>query len=192
MTATATSVLRKEHEAILKMLDATDEAARQIERGNAADPEILSGLLEFLRLFADRCHHGKEEDLLFPKLEQKGMSRHGGPIAVMLMEHDQGRALIRKMVEASESFAAGDPAAAKVWAAAAQGYTQLLRSHISKENDILFVMAEQLLSDEEQGELYAGFEKVELEKMGAGTHDRLHKLMDRLCARIFSEAHTAA
>jgi hemerythrin-like domain-containing protein len=192
MTATATSVLRKEHEAILKMLDATDEAAKQIERGGAADPEVLSGLLEFLRLFADRCHHGKEEDLLFPKLEQKGMSRHGGPIAVMLMEHEQGRALIRKMVAASEAVAAGDQGTAKSWAAAARGYTQLLRSHISKENDILFVMAEQLLTDEEQSELCAGFEKVELEKMGAGTHDRLHKLMDRLCARIYSEAHATA
>jgi hemerythrin-like domain-containing protein len=141
-------------------------------------------------LFADRCHHGKEEDLLFPMLEKKGLPRQGGPIAVMLMEHDQGRALIRKMAEAAEAFAAGDAIAAKRWAAPAQGYTQLLRSHIDKENNILFVMAEQLLSDAEQSELSVAFEKVELEKMGAGTHERLHKLMDSLCSRIFSEAQT--
>ncbi len=187
MTATATSVLRNEHEAILKMLDATDEAAKQIEKGSLPDPEILSGLLEFLRLFADRCHHGKEEDLLFPMLEKKGLPRQGGPIGVMLMEHDHGRALIRKMVEEAESFASGNAAAAKNWAAAARGYTQLLRSHISKENDILFVIAEQMLSEAEQSELCDGFEKVELEKMGAGTHERLHLLMDRLCARIYSD-----
>jgi hemerythrin-like domain-containing protein len=191
MTASATATLRHEHDAILKMLDATDEVARQIENGRIPEPDTLSGLLEFLRVFADRCHHGKEEDLLFPLLEKKGLPRHGGPIAVMLREHDQGRALIRMMVDAAEAFAAGDASAAKQWAAPAQGYTQLLRSHIGKENDILFVMAEQLLSDAEQSELFAAFEKVEVEKMGPGTHERLHKLMDGLCSRIFSEAPAA-
>jgi len=182
----ATAVLRKEHEAILKMLDATEEAAKQIEMGVAAEPEVLSGLLEFLRLFADRCHHGKEEDLLFPMLEKKGLPRNAGPVGVMLMEHDQGRALIRRMVEASEGFASGNRAAAEDWARAARGYALLLRSHIGKENNILFMMADQLLSEEEQEELSAGFERIEQEKMGEGTHERLHALMDRLCARIYS------
>jgi hemerythrin-like domain-containing protein len=189
---TATTILRKEHEAILKMLDATEEVAKQIEQGVTPETEVLSGLLEFLRLFADRCHHGKEEELLFPMLEKKGLPRDGGPVGVMLMEHDQGRALIRQMIEAAESFAGGNRAAANDWARAARGYTQLLRSHISKENNILFVMAEQLLSDAEQEELSAGFEKVELEKMGEGTHERLHGLMDKLCTKIYSEAPVRA
>jgi hemerythrin-like domain-containing protein len=94
------------------------------------------------------------------------------------------------MVEAADAFAAGDASAAKQWAVPAEGYTRLLRAHIGKENDILFVMAEQLLSDVEQSELSLAFEKMELEKMGAGTHERLHELMDRLFARIFSEAQT--
>ena len=64
----ATSVLRKEHDAILKMLDATEQAARRIESGQTVAPETLQGLLEFFQLFADQCHHGKEEDLLFPLL----------------------------------------------------------------------------------------------------------------------------
>ena len=150
MGASATGTLRTEHEAILRMLDATEEVANQIERGSPVAAETLSGLLEFLRLFADRCHHGKEEDLLFPLLEQKGMPREGGPIGVMLLEHEQGRALIRRMATAGEAFAGGDADSAGAWAAAARDYAALLRVHIDKENNILFMMAERILTDAEQ------------------------------------------
>src|SRR3990172_610209 len=106
MTA-ATSTLRKEHEAILKMLDATEAAAQRLEQGERLRPETLAGLLEFFRLFADRCHHGKEEDLLFPLLESKGLPRSGGPIGVMLSEHEQGRPLVRQMADAAEAYGGG-------------------------------------------------------------------------------------
>ena len=183
----ATEVLRQEHEVILKMLDATEELARQLTAGRRVEPRVLDGLQEFLRLFADQCHHGKEEDLLFPKLEQKGMPRQAGPIGVMLIEHDQGRAWIRQMMQASAAYAQGRPEAPSNWANAARGYAALLRDHIAKENNILFVMAERMLSPEEQSELSAQFERAELEKMGPGTHERLHGLMDELLAEIWKE-----
>ncbi|MBZ5514772.1 MAG: hemerythrin domain-containing protein, partial [Acidobacteriia bacterium] len=121
----ATAILRKEHDAILKMLDATEEAARRIDAGQAVAPETLEGLLEFFRLFADRCHHGKEEDLLFPLLESHGMPRAGGPVGVMLREHEEGRALIQQMVSAEEAAKAGDAAAPARWAEAARVYAGL-------------------------------------------------------------------
>jgi len=192
MSYRATTILRQEHEAILKMLDASEATAHKIEKGVTVPPERLSGLLEFLRLFADRCHHGKEEDLLFPKLGEKGFSPNAGPVAVMLYEHEQGRALIRKMVEASEACAAGNSEAAREWAGAAHDYVSLLRAHINKENTILFTMAEQMLSEREQEELAEAFEKVELEKMGEGTHERLHALMDKLLAEIFPATRVSA
>jgi hemerythrin-like domain-containing protein len=179
---TATLILRKEHEAILKMLDASEEAARRIESGQTVAPETLEGLLEFFRLFADRCHHGKEEDLLFPLLESRGLPRQGGPLGVMLREHDQGRELIRQMVEAVGASRTGDTTTLARWAEAARAYAQLLRAHIGKENDVLFVMADNMLSPEEQSALAAEFEKFEVEQMGAGTHERLHASMDRLLA----------
>jgi len=168
---TATAVLRKEHEAIVKMLEVTEEVARRLEAGEHVAAETLAGLLEFFRLFADKCHHGKEEDLLFPQLEKKGMPRAGGPLAVMLAEHEQGRALIRQM-------------AGPAWAAAARAYASLLRAHIEKENHVLFVMAERMLTPSEQAELAEGFEKSEVEKMGAGTHERLHAMMAKLIKDI--------
>lgn len=184
---TATETLRHEHDAILRMLDATEETARQLAAGAPVEPRILEGLLEFFRLFADQCHHGKEEDLLFPKLAEKGLPRNMGPIGVMLLEHDQGRALVRQMADAAADHKAGREDAAGRWAESARSYAALLREHIAKENHILFVMAERMLTAEEQQELSAQFETVEVEKMGAGTHQRLHALMDRLCSEIWKE-----
>jgi len=183
---TAIDILRDEHKAILGMLDATEEAARQMQQQKDVAPEILSGLLEFFQVFADRCHHGKEEDCLFPQLEKRGMPRDGGPIGVMLYEHDQGRALIRKMAEASEIFAAGRKEAGLQWTEAALSYTALLRSHIAKENDVLFVLADRLLSGSDQANLVDAFESIEINNLGAGTHERLHRLMDKLYVEIFS------
>ena len=74
---TVTLILRKEHAALLRMLDATEEAARRINAGQAVALETLKGLLEFFHLFADRCHHGKEEDLLFPLLESRRLPWSG-------------------------------------------------------------------------------------------------------------------
>jgi hemerythrin-like domain-containing protein len=180
----ATQILRQEHDAILRMLDTTEETARQLESGARVEPRVLDGLLDFFRLFADRCHHGKEEDLLFPLLEKKGLPRMGGPIGVMLIEHDQGRALIRQMADAAEDYKSGRADAASRWAIAARGYVPLLREHIFKENNVLFVMAERLLSADEQAQLAAEFDKVESEKLGAGTHQRLHALMEELSQLI--------
>ncbi len=180
----ATAVLRHEHEAILRMLDVADEVSRRVERGVPVAPEVFSGLVEFFRLFADKCHHGKEEDLLFPALEGKGFPRQGGPVGVMLIEHDQGRAYMKEMAAVSEEIARGNAHAASRWITAARGYSDLLRAHIQKENNILFVMAERVLSDDEQAELARGFEKVEVDKMGQGTHERLHGVMDKLVKEI--------
>ncbi len=184
MATAATKVLRDEHEAILRMLEAAEEIARRLDRADRVAPDILNGLIEFFQLFADRCHHGKEEDVLFPLLEAKGLPRAGGPIGVMLDEHDQGRALIRQMVAAAKAYADGATGAGPAWATAARSYVALLGEHILKENNVLFPMAERLLSDAEQRELAEAFEKVEVEKMGAGTHQRLHAKMDRLLAEI--------
>jgi hemerythrin-like domain-containing protein len=183
---TATATLRHEHQAILEMLAACEGVTRKIQAGDYPPPEILSGLLEFFQLFADRCHHGKEEDCLFPLLEQKGMAHHAGPIAVMLHEHEQGRALVRQMKSASETYAEGQKDAASLWAQSALGYVTLLRSHIEKEDNVLFVMAERILSESEQAELARKFECVEVEKMGEGTHERLHLRMHELSSKIFA------
>jgi hemerythrin-like domain-containing protein len=159
---------------------------RRIVEGAPVRAEVFADLVEFFRLFADKCHHGKEEDLLFPLMESKGFPRQGGPIGVMLIEHDQGRAHVREMAAAAEAIASGTAGASGRWASAAASFSSLLRAHIQKENQVLFVMAERVLSDAVQTRLAADFERVEIEKMGAGTHQRLHSVMDSLVSEILS------
>ena len=95
-----TEELKQEHQGILLMLRILDRVAAKIESGEKTDVDHLEQIVEFLRVFADRCHHGKEEDLLFPAMEKAGIPRERGPIGVMLMEHEEGRGYIREMADA--------------------------------------------------------------------------------------------
>ncbi len=184
--AKATEILRKEHDAILKMIEATEVTAARMERGEKVPDSLLAGLIEFFQLFADKCHHGKEEEVFFPRLVEKGMPGNSGPVGVMLREHEMGREMIQRMVQAEDAYRGGASSAASSWAKAARSYAALLREHIAKENEVLFMMADGMLSEKEQQELAEAFERVETQRMGAGTHERLHARMERLLREVAS------
>jgi hemerythrin-like domain-containing protein len=143
----AISILMEEHEVILRALDVLDELAGRAAAGREVPAAAMSGVLDFLSSFADAHHHAKEEGILFPALEEMGFPHDGGPVGVMLHEHEQGRALIAALREAA---AAPDA----IFAQAARAYSALLRQHIDKENHILFRMADQAIEG-------AGRERVE-------------------------------
>lgn len=181
--ARPTAILRQEHEAVTRMLEAAEQAATKLEQKQEVRPELLQGIGEFFALFVDKCHHGKEEELLFPALAKKGMPVDGGPIGVMLREHEEGRGLALQMREAAKSYAKGNTAAGAAWASAARTYAHLLKAHIFKENNMLFPMAEGILTWAEEEALATEFQQLEVEKMGRGTHEQLHARM----AEIFRE-----
>jgi len=137
-------------------------------------------MMEFLSIFADKCHHGKEEEFLFPGLEAAGIPNEGGPIGVMLGEHRKGREFIAGMKRGITAMKAGDRGGVSLFAENAAGYTALLRQHIQKEDNVLFVMAEQRLDAAKDEELFREFEKLEEERIGKGKHDEFHALLDRL------------
>ena len=174
---TATEILRHEHDAVVKMLGFTDDLADQLDRGQHVSPDVLDKVLEFFRVFVDQCHHSKEEDLLFPLLEAKGVPRAAGPLGVMLNEHQEGRKWIREMAEAVEDYRLIVEGSGCRWASAARAYAELLHAHVDKENNVLFVMAERILTPNEQASLAEGFEKLEVEKIGAGKHEQIHAMM---------------
>ncbi len=144
---TPTDVLRDEHGLILRGLDVLETAAGRLEAGQEPPDGWWEDALDWLRSFADRTHHAKEEDLLFPAMIRAGLPSAGGPIDVMLEEHERGRALVRAM-----SVSTG---AAR--AAAAREYVALLRAHIDKENEVLFPLADAVLADDEQRALGQSF-----------------------------------
>jgi hemerythrin-like domain-containing protein len=168
--ATPTAMLVQEHEVILRGLTALEKFGWRLESGQPVDREALAWLIDFFRTFADRCHHGKEEQHLFPALERHGLPKEVGPLAVMREEHEEGRALVRGMAEGND----------RQIAAAIRGYAALLRAHIDKENTVLFPLAEQILPDEEQRDLLHAFEAVEQAVAGPGVHGRLLAGLARL------------
>ena len=188
-----TDVLRNEHEVIQQVLDCLEELAERAGTQAGMDVPSAESALDFLASFADRCHHAKEEQLLFPALNARGMPRQVGPIAVMLHEHEVGRAAVAKMraaVEDAKREAAGAP---RRFAAAAREYVALLRDHIAKENGVLFPMADQMLGEERQRELLCDFERVEHHDLGHGTHERYIESARSLCKHLGIEwaPHTA-
>jgi len=175
----ATQQLRDEHEGLKIMLSILEQVCQQLEAVGSLNKEHFEGILEFLKVFVDKCHHGKEEELLFPALVDVGVPKDG-PIAVMLHEHEMGRHYVKSMSEAYATYRAGDESSSKDIRQNAHGYILLLKDHIEKENTVLFVMADSLLSEKRQGELFDGFEKIEVERIGVGKHEEFHGLLKKL------------
>jgi hemerythrin-like domain-containing protein len=141
----------------------------------SVDSKDITDFIGFLKEFADKCHHGKEEGLLFPAMVAAGIPDKGGPIGVMLAEHTRGRQLIRDM---EESISTGVD---RVKLAHASGeYAVLLRVHIRKENTALFPMAEKVLKEIQLEKLYEGFEEHEEKVIGHGRHEELHAMLKSL------------
>ncbi len=171
----ASEDLVNEHEGILFGLKILEKMVSIMDAGNKIDKAELLEMLNFLKLFADKCHHGKEEGYLFPAMEKVGIRKENGPIGQMLIEHAQGREFIKKMGLAIDK----DNVDYKRYIASAAGYIELLRNHIVKENTVLFPLADKMIPIEKQAELLESFEDYEEEVMGKGTHEKLHETLHR-------------
>jgi hemerythrin-like domain-containing protein len=176
----ATDELKMEHQGIKLMLRVLQAIADKLERGEPVHAKHLDGILEFLSIFVDKCHHGKEEEILFPELEAVGIPRDGGPIGVMLSEHEQGRKLVSRLKGAIRTYTSEDKTAAVDIQQISNEYVALLTQHIEKENTILFPMADGKLNSNKDTELFEAFEQLERERIGLGKHDEFHALLDQL------------
>jgi hemerythrin-like domain-containing protein len=167
--------LLHEHEAISFALKILASINQKLETASPVDSADLSAFIGFLKEFVDKCHHGKEEGLLFPALAAAGVQEAGGPLGVLLKDHEEGRRWIADMSAAIEPVLNAD-----AFIRASRGYTELLRAHIGKENDVLFPMAERVLSPERLEALYDAFEEHEAKVIGQGRHEELHSLLKSL------------
>jgi len=175
-----TSILKEEHRVIERMLTILNVACEKLERGEEVSLDVFKKAIDFIRVFADSCHHGKEEETLFPIVEQRGLPREGGPTGVMRMEHERGRNFVKALAEAVERYEQGDEDAKAAIIENARGYTQLLAQHIPKEDDILYPLADKVLSHQDQKELLERFEKIERERIGEGKHVEYIRLVEKL------------
>jgi len=182
----ATDLLMDEHRTIKRVLRMLQQAAREIQNGKHYPPAMFEQAVDFLRTFADRCHHLKEQDILFQEMEKMGIPVQGGPLGVMLKEHDQGRALVKGMAEAIPGYRRGDAQATKTLADNARSFANLLSAHIDKEDNILYPMANLHLENEDQESLLARFEAKEKE-MGEGVHERYRHVVEELEMQVLGQ-----
>jgi hemerythrin-like domain-containing protein len=180
----ATDILMDEHRVIEQVLNCLEKIVEQATVAGRLEEEPAREAIDFLRTFADRCHHGKEEAHLFPLMQTRGFGGGCGPVVVMLREHELGRLYVGGMDGAIEGASKGDADALQWFVQHGQSYIRLLREHIQKEDHCLFPSANRALKEPDQQTLMAAFEKVDAEEMGAGTREKYLALANRLADRF--------
>ncbi len=176
----ATRCLRDEHEVILKVLDCFEIALGQAAESGRATREQFDPFVEFFQGFADKCHHCKEEDRLFPNMEKQGVPREGGPIGVMIHEHRQGRIHVRTIAEYLDAADGGDTGAWRMVMEHGQQFLDLLRNHIHKEDGVLFSMADQLIRGDDLTALNNAYSEAESAPAYCETLNRCRAVADQL------------
>jgi hemerythrin-like domain-containing protein len=146
-----TSLLMQDHKVILRGLDVLDQLANRVENGHAVEAEDVETILRFLQTFADDHHQGKEESALFPELLRSSAANQG-PLRQMIFEHDQERSIVEGLEEAVRAKKGGD------FVHFARRLTSLIRTHIHKEDYILFEIADRLLSADQDASICAQFD----------------------------------
>ena len=180
----AIAILMAEHRLIEQVLGSLETLAFEVETGRPLGRPVVGDYATFFREFADACHHGKEEDLLFARMVERGFPRESGPIGVMLFEHNVGRQRVAALRDIAE--APGDVGAAErqLFLDSSLEYIPMLRQHIQKEDRILYPMATQVLIGGELDRLESEFEAFDRQLRDSGALDRLRATADALAARF--------
>jgi len=151
---------------------------KRLESGDI-DAATLVEVVDFFRSFADKGHHAKEEDVLFPTLERNGVRSEGCPIGTLTSEHKQGRALMTALNDAIEKYAGGDSAAKVAISATIRGAIDLYTDHIWREDYLLFPMTEKVLSKSELEGVTRNFKEVET-RFGSDFHRKYEQIVENL------------
>lgn len=176
----ATEALTQEHRTIERVIAALEAAANQLEGGAPVRPGLFTDAASFITGFADGYHHRKEEWVLFPSMFAHGAPPQGGPVNVMLAEHEMGRRYTQELVSAARRLEDGDRTAQAEVVQFSRGYANLLRQHILKEDHILFPFADQIIPETEHDRVHSAFQMVDQEEAGNGSYAKYGSLVDAL------------
>lgn len=177
----AVQIMVEEHNNIKKMLVIVRKYCFKILKNEKVDYEDFYKIIDFIRNYADRHHHGKEEKILFTKM----MKELGAPAEKlvkygMLVEHDLGRLYIKDLEEAVSKVLKGDEESKLDVIANAISYTHLLQRHIDKEDTVVYNFAENNLSDESKKELEEEFKAFEAQGEKDNIQRKYINLIDEL------------
>jgi hypothetical protein len=169
-------LLMIDHQTTEKVFEAVERA---LSGPGAPPPGLLRDAAQYLREYVDGCHNKKEENHLFPLIEQRGIPRHGGPLAVMLSEHDQNRSLLPRFVDLVDEYVSGNPGSLGELRTVFDEYASLMKNHFWKENDILYPMARRVMSEADGQAVIDGIVATEA-SVGPDTRARYDALAERI------------
>ncbi len=175
-----TQDLVNEHNAVLIMLQVMDSFAQKAADEKTLNTEHLDKIIEFLQVFVDKCHHGKEEKELLPVLLAVGNAKDKIMVDLTLKEHEEGRNFVRGIKGNLDLYKLGNQQALDGIITNIKNFNRLLKEHIRKENTILFPRADEIISEEKQIEMEKAFTGIEKEVIGEGVHEQFHQLLEVL------------
>lgn len=177
----ATVILMEEHRVIERVLDSLEIAANRLSAGQTLPVDFFFTAVDFIRNFADGCHHKKEEGILFVAMDANGMSQDTEPLSIMLDDHEQGRRLTRAILEGTERAQHGDATAMRQVRQSALDYVALLREHIQKEDHVLFPMADEIIPFGQHQQIMTDFNHIEHE---VEVHEKYLRIADQLADAV--------
>jgi hemerythrin-like domain-containing protein len=157
----ATDLLVEEHRVIERVLNTLEIGVKRLETGQSVRPEFFLSAVDFIRGFADGCHHQKEEGILFVRLEEQGIPLQGCPLGVMLAEHQLARQYTRALESAALDIRSGNSGARMRAIESSRSYINLLRQHIRKEDTQLFPMANAVIPSDQHTGIWDDFAHVD-------------------------------
>lgn len=152
---TALQILSGEHQNILKVIDALLKECASLEKGEEVNKSFFREATDFVKGYADKFHHAKEEDILFVELCKNEAQMHCNPTQQMLHEHSLGRNFIKELEKGVEENNKD-----KI-IENARGYAYLLKDHIFKEDNILYPMADESLGPSIKNDILNKFKQTE-------------------------------
>ena len=174
----------EEHKWIKRMLEVIRSYCLKILQGEKVDGEDVYKMIDFVRNYADKHHHGKEEDLLFKFMtEELGSTAEKLVRNGRLVEHDLGRLYMRELEEATKKMIEGDEEAKVDVIGHAMSYYHLLQRHIDKEDGMVYKYGEENLSKERIDRVNRETEKIEAAAKKEGTQEKYQALVTTLEAK---------
>lgn len=168
----AINLMMDEHKYILRGLKLFRKLSIEVLNGKDVDFISFEGMISFVRNYADKHHHNKEEVVLFKKMEtQLGEQTVKGPLSGMYIEHDLGRQYMKLLEEALLRVKNGDLDSRVDIIANSVCYTDLLTRHIEKEDKLIYTFARRALSQADIEDVNEVCGRIE----DQGTKDGLQK-----------------
>jgi hemerythrin-like domain-containing protein len=182
-TMRPTDTLAREHALAILMTKAAEQEVRYIRDTGEFRIDVIDELVDFFQYFTEACHDPKEENLLFARLRQRGLPGDTGLLAEFYREHQEFHQRLRKIEHWLRTYKKNGDGDIGELAGHLDGYLKLMRAHVAHEEELLFPIAGELLTDDDERELELGFDSIECEEVAIGVRQRYSELAQLLAGR---------